>query len=103
MCDCRWILATYDVDVFDSETYRIVNASTAPLNKGMDIPEFDYSRKEVEVATIYCICLSAFVVPHTYSSGVNKSSPRMLMTPTLLVRSTIIWRALKVSCYQEES
>ncbi len=52
VCDCRWILATYDVDVFDSETNPTVNVNTAPLNKGMDIPEFDYSRKEVEVHAV---------------------------------------------------
>ncbi len=38
----RWILAQYDVDVF-------TNKDTAPQNEGVDILEFDYSRKEVEV------------------------------------------------------
>ncbi len=46
---CRWILARYDVDVFEYETNRTVDVDTAPLNEGMAIPEFDYSRIEVEV------------------------------------------------------
>ncbi len=45
----RWILAQYDVDVFDYKTNRTVNIDTAPLNEGVDITEVDYSRKEVEV------------------------------------------------------
>ncbi len=44
----RWILALYDVDVFDYDTNQAV-VDTAPLNKGVEILEFDYLRKEVEV------------------------------------------------------
>ncbi|XP_064387836.1 uncharacterized protein LOC135335996 isoform X2 [Halichondria panicea] len=43
----RWILARYDVDVLDYEKNQAV-VDIAPLNKGVDILEFDYSRKEVE-------------------------------------------------------
>lgn len=42
-------MAAYKVDVFDSKTNCTVNVNTAPLNEGIDIPEFDYTRKEVEV------------------------------------------------------
>ncbi len=45
---CRWILALYDVDVFDYDTNQAV-VDTAPLNEGVEILEFDYLRKEVEV------------------------------------------------------
>ncbi len=44
----RWILAQYDVDVFDYDTNQAV-VDIAPLNEGVEILEFDYSRKEVEV------------------------------------------------------
>ena len=50
MCSMyRWILARYDIDVFDYETNETVKVESAPLNTGVDIPEFDYTRKEVEV------------------------------------------------------
>ena len=52
-CD-RWILARYDVDVLDYEKNQAV-VDIAPLNKGVDILEFDYSRKEVEVCQ-ECVC-----------------------------------------------
>ena len=42
-------MAQYDVDVFDSDKNVTVKVNSAPLNEGVDIPEFDYSRKEVEV------------------------------------------------------
>ena len=48
---CRWILARYDIDVFDYRTNKTVNVESAPLNTGVDIPKFDYSRKEVEVCS----------------------------------------------------
>ncbi len=48
----RWILACYDVDILDYETTRTV-VDIAPPNEGVDILEFDYSRKEVEVC---CPC-----------------------------------------------
>ncbi len=57
----RWILAQYDVDVFDYKTNRTVEVY--PLNEGVDITEVDYSRKEVEVCceclfcTSICVCM----------------------------------------------
>ncbi len=42
----RWILAQYDVDVFDYESNSTVDVNSAPMNEGVDIPEFDYSRKD---------------------------------------------------------
>ncbi|XP_064387703.1 uncharacterized protein LOC135335910 isoform X2 [Halichondria panicea] len=42
----KWILAQYDVDVFDYKTNRTVEVH--PLNEGVDITE-DYSRSEVEL------------------------------------------------------
>ncbi len=46
---CRWILARYDVDVLDYYDTKQAVVDSAPLNEGVDILEFDYSRKEVEV------------------------------------------------------
>ncbi|XP_064387648.1 uncharacterized protein LOC135335895 isoform X2 [Halichondria panicea] len=43
----KWILAQYDVDVFDYKTNRTVEVH--PLNEGVDITEVDYSRKEIEL------------------------------------------------------
>lgn len=36
--------------MFDHETNETVNVESAPVDKAVDIPEFDYSRKEVEVS-----------------------------------------------------
>ena len=47
----RWALARYDIDVFDCDTNETVKVKGAPLNTAVDIPEFDYSRKEVEVCS----------------------------------------------------
>ena len=49
---CRWILARYDVDVLDYYDTKQAVVDSAPLNEGVDILEFDYSRKEVEVRII---------------------------------------------------
>ncbi|XP_064387744.1 uncharacterized protein LOC135335941 isoform X2 [Halichondria panicea] len=45
----KWILARYDVDVLDYYDTKQAVVDSAPLNEGVDILEFDYSRKEVEV------------------------------------------------------
>ena len=45
----RWILVQYDVDVFDATTNTTVDVNTSPVNEEVNIPEFDYSRKEIEV------------------------------------------------------
>ena len=36
--------------MFHYETNESVKVDIAPLNEAVDIPEFDYSRKEVEVS-----------------------------------------------------
>ncbi len=51
----RWILAQYDVDVFDYKTNRTVEVH--PLNEGVDITEVDYSRSEVEVCCVNILFL----------------------------------------------
>ncbi len=64
----RWILAQYDVDVFDYETNRTVEIH--PLNERVDITEVDYSRSEVEVCCEYsvfvrlvmCMCLNVALI-----------------------------------------
>ncbi|XP_064387776.1 uncharacterized protein LOC135335965 [Halichondria panicea] len=45
----KWILARYDVDVLDYYDTKQAVVDSAPLNEGVDILEFDYSRKEVEL------------------------------------------------------
>ena len=42
----------YDVDEFDSKTNRTVVVREAPLNEVVLIPEFDSSKKEVEVSQL---------------------------------------------------
>ncbi len=57
----RWILACYDIDILDYETTRAV-VDTAPLNEGVDILEFDYSRKEIEVCReCACMCIQTIL------------------------------------------
>ncbi len=57
----RWILACYDIDILDYETIRAV-VDTAPLNEGVDILEFDYSRKEIEVCReCACMCIQTIL------------------------------------------
>ena len=46
---CRWIVARYDVDEFDHQKNQSVKIDSTPLNEAVDILEFDYSGKEVEV------------------------------------------------------
>ncbi len=57
-------MAQYDVDVFDCESNSTVDVNSAPMNEGVDIPEFDYSRKEVEV----CLeCLYIHLCSYSYT------------------------------------
>ena len=48
---CRWILVVYEVDTFDASQTEscCVDIEKVPVNKEVDILNFNFSRKEIEV------------------------------------------------------